>query len=161
VSERSVARQAEQNQQIARQSQEVSQATHDLVQADAKARAELVAAPRSLQESLQTERSRLDQQRDKLEQDRQALVAANVREPIIANAISGAALLLAVLLPLMLCIYLLRSFGPSEPSHALNDWLIDELTSEQSPLLSAPQTSLPRPDRTATGANDVSAGSPA
>src|SRR5579859_6665142 len=44
LSQQSVARQAEQNQQIARQSQQVAEAAHELVQADARSRAELIEA---------------------------------------------------------------------------------------------------------------------
>jgi hypothetical protein len=147
LSQQSVSRQAEQNQQIARQSQEVAEATHELVQADAQARAELVAAQRSLEESLQTERSRLDEERSKLEQDRRALAAAKEREPVVANAISAAALLVAFLLPLALCIYLLRSLGSNETDHDLSEWLIGELTSNQPTLLpAASQAALPRLD---------------
>ena len=143
-----MARQAEQNQQIARQSQQVAEATHELVQADAQARGDLVAAQRSLEESLQAERMRLDQERGKLERDRQELAAANKREPFIANAIWSAAILVAVVLPLVLCIYLVGTLGASEPGHDLNELLVYELTSEQPTVIPvAPQAALPRPAR--------------
>ena len=49
LSQQSVARQAEQNRQMAQQSQQVAEATHELVQADARARAEMIEAQRSLE----------------------------------------------------------------------------------------------------------------
>jgi hypothetical protein len=145
LSQQSVARQAEQNHEIAQQSQKVAEATHELVQADARARAELIEAQRSLEEGLQAERSKLDNERDKLELDRQALATAKEREPIIANAIWSAALLVAVVLPLVLGIYLIRTVGIDGPSHDLAELLVYELTSEQSPLLPAPEAKLPQP----------------
>jgi hypothetical protein len=144
LAQQSVARQAEQNHEIAQQSQKVAETTHELVQADARARAELIEAQRSLEESLQAARSKLDNERDKLELDRQALATAKEREPIVASAIWSAALLVAVVLPLVLCIYLIRTVGTDAPSHDLAELLVYELTSEQSLLLPMPQAKSPR-----------------
>jgi hypothetical protein len=146
LSQQSVARQAEQNRQMAQQSQQVAEATHELVRADARARAEMTEAQRSLEEGVQAARGKLDHERDKLELDRQALAKAKEREPIIANAIWSAALLVAALLPLVLGIYLIRTVGTDEPSHDLAELLVHELTSEQSPLLPAPEPNSPRPE---------------
>ena len=49
LSERSLERQAEQNQQIAQQSREVTAATRAVVEADAAARRELIATQQRLQ----------------------------------------------------------------------------------------------------------------
>jgi hypothetical protein len=149
LSQQSVARQAEQNQQVTRQSQQVAEAAHELVQADAQARVELVAAQRSLQEGLQAERSNLDYERDKLEQDRRALAAAKEREPVVAQTIWSAALLVAVVLPLVLCIYLIRTLGTNEPGHDLNELLIYELTAEQPTLLPSTPMAVPRLEQAA------------
>src|SRR5262245_54144367 len=72
--ESSIQQQSRQNEQIARQSQEVTQqnrqvaeAARNLVEADARARQELVAAQKSLQDGIQAERSTLDRQREDLE----------------------------------------------------------------------------------------------
>ena len=135
LSQQSVARQAEQNQQIAQQSQQIAEAAHELVQADARARTELIEAQRSLEESLQAERSKLDVERDKLEQNRQDLAIAKQREPVIANAIWSAAILVAVVLPIVLYIYLIRTLGTTEPGHDLSELLVYELTAEQPALL--------------------------
>jgi hypothetical protein len=146
LSQQSVARQAEQNRQMAQQSQRVAEATHELVQADARARTEMFDAQRSLEEALQVERAKLDGERDRLEQDRQALAQAKVREPIIASAIISAALLVAAILPLILAIYLIRAFRSREPEQDLAELLVLELISEQSMLLPAPQAKSPCPE---------------
>ena len=143
LSEQSVARQADQNKAIARQSQQVAEAAHELVQADARARADLIAAQQSLETSLQAERSRLDQQRENLDQDRQALAAAKVREPIIANSILSAGLLVALVLPLVICIYLLRTLGTNDPGQDLGEVLVYELSASQ-PMLLPPPPAFPR-----------------
>ena len=145
LSRESVARQAEQNQQIARQSQQVAEAAHELVQADARARAELLEAQRTLELGVQSERSKLDTERDRLEQDRQELSAAKERESVIANALYSAAILVAVVLPLVLCIYLVRALGTGEPSQDLSELLVYELTTKQPTLLPLlPPADLPR-----------------
>jgi len=146
LSQQSVTRQAEQNRQMAQQSQQVAEATHELVQADARARAELVEAQRSLEESLQAQRSKLDGERDRLELDRKALANAKEREPVIANTIWSAALLLAVILPMILCIYLIRTLGANEPSQDLSELLVYELTADQPALLPELPAKLPGPE---------------
>jgi hypothetical protein len=147
LSQESVARQAEQNQQIARQSQQVAEAAHDLVQADAQSRRELIEAQRSLEAGIQAERFRLDDERDKLEQDRQALALAKERDPIIANTIWSVAVLVASVLPLILCIHLIRTLGTSRPSQDLSELLVYELTSQQPALLPPLPAELPRLDQ--------------
>ncbi len=146
LSQQSVARQAEQNRQMAQQSQQVAEATHELMQADARARAEMINAQRSLEEGLQAERAKLDGERDRLEQDRQVFAKAKEREPIVASAIFSAALLVAAILPLVLAIYLIRASGGREPEQDLAELLMHELFSEQSMLLPAPLARSPCPE---------------
>jgi hypothetical protein len=145
LSQQSVARQAEQNHEIAQQSQKVAEATHDLVQADARAWAELIEAQHSLEAGIQAERDSLDQQRQNLEKDRQSLANAREREPVIAQAIGAAACLLAVTACVVFCIYLVRTTSSSPAELDLNELLLTELTADQpSFLLPAPA---PRPDQ--------------
>jgi hypothetical protein len=68
-------RQAEQNHEIAQQNHEIAAATKHLVEADAKARQELVAMERGLQ----AERATVGQQRDQLEVERRQLASARQR----------------------------------------------------------------------------------
>ena len=127
LSEQSSARQAEQNQQIARQSREVTAAVHDLVAADAKARDDLLKAQKSLQQDIQAERTRLDARRSQLDRDAADLVAAEQREPLVAAAITALGILLACLLPLLLCGYLLRVLASDPGSDELATVLTYEL----------------------------------
>lgn len=106
-----------------------------MVQADARARAELIEAQRSLELGLQSARDRIDVERDRLEQDRQALAAAKERESIVASAIGSAALLAAIVLPLVLCIYLIRTLGGGSSSEDLGELLIYEFRTQEPTLL--------------------------
>ncbi len=107
------------------------------VQADARARAELIEAQRSLELGLQSARDRIDVERDRLEQDRQALAAAKERESIVASAIGSAALLAAIVLPLVLCIYLIRTLGGGSSSEDLGELLIYEFRTQETDATAA------------------------
>ena len=174
LSEQSVARQAEQNHEIAQQSKKVAEATHELVRADARARAELIEAQHELEAGIQAERDKLDQQRLTLEQDRQSVAAARVREPVIAEAIGAASTLLVVSAAVVLCIYLIRATSSSPAEPELNELLLTELMADQ-PSFLLPKPPLPVPlaeatpgpaggaewtDFVITTANDVSELSP-
>ena len=127
LARQSADRQAEQNQQIARQSHEVTSAVHDLVAADAKASDELLKAQQALEQDLQAERARLDTRRGQLDRDAADLAAAEQREPLIAAAITALGVLLACLLPLLLCGYLLRALAGDPGSDELATVLTYEL----------------------------------
>src|SRR5271166_5148245 len=117
LAQEAAARQAEQNQEIAR----------------------LVESQQALQQGLDAQRGHLDQQRTALEDERRAIAAERVRDPIIANALIGAVILAACALPLVLAFFGLRSAQTAEPDDAtLNELLVQELVADE-PLL------LPRP----------------
>ena len=157
LSERSAERQAEQNAQMARQSQEVATASRALVEADAKARAELLATQQKLQQGLQAERSHLNHQHEDLASQRQELVADQQelvsdrhqlvetiqREPVIAQTLLTTAVIIGSLLPLVLGFKILHALGPEDHEQGLADLLVLELVDEQSPLLLAQQRALP------------------
>jgi hypothetical protein len=133
-------RQAEQNQEIAHQNHEIAAATKQLVEADAKARQELVAMERGLQ----AERATVGQQRDQLEVERRQLASARQRESLLREALAGGATLLACLLPLVLCWYLLHGLRSQNHDEALGELLVMELAGDtMSPLLPAPGPRLP------------------
>ena len=79
---------------MARQSQEVAEASKRLVAADAEARREIVGVHRDIQQ----ERAGLDEQQNLLEADRKALAVQKQREPLIANMLLTVGLILAALL---------------------------------------------------------------
>jgi len=151
----SVEQQTRQNEQIARQNQEVThqnrqvvEAARNLVEADAKARQEMVAAQKSLQAGLQSERSTLDQQRQDLELERKDIARHRYWEPVVAQAITGCGVLLACLLPLVICVYVLRSLHHDRGEESeLNELLVTELTAESPRLLLPPAEIRPALER--------------
>ena len=137
LSQDSVKRQAEQNRAIAAQSQEIAQAAHKLVEADAQARQELIQLQTDLQRESQAERRSLDRQHESLEHERRQIAQQRHRDPIIAAAILNAAVLLACLAPLLLAWFVIHMVRHEPVEAALGDLLVQELVAEQSLLLPA------------------------
>jgi hypothetical protein len=135
MAERHMERQVDQNGQMAQLQQEVAQGARQLVESDSAARKELLA----LQRQVQTERAEIGQQRDLLEKDRRDWATQRHRDPVVAAAITHVALLIACLLPLVLCWYLLHR--PAEPT---DDRLVAEVLL-QDLLVEAPLL-LPKPE---------------
>jgi hypothetical protein len=133
ISRESLHRQAEQNAQLARQSQAVTETTHELIKAESTVQSDA----NQLQQELHTERSTLDQQRQELEDERRSLAAKRQRDPIIAESIKGLALVVAAALPLVVCWYLVRSlFLSASDDFTSAEILLEELAT-QGPLLAA------------------------
>ena len=134
VAREAAQRQAEQSKQMAQLQGQVAEGSRQLVEADAKARAEMTAIQRDLQQS-QTE---IGRQRDQLEVERRQIATERYWDALLGNSITAAAALLACLLPLLLCWALLR-----RPSHdheadaALAEFLVQELASNHPVLLPA------------------------
>jgi hypothetical protein len=124
-------RQASQNREIARQNQEFAQATKQLLAHDAEARHEAI----SLQHDLQAEQSAVGRERDELERERRQRALWRNRDPLIAAAIADLGLLLACLLPLGLCWYLLFALRREPADRELGEILATELVNEESILL--------------------------
>jgi hypothetical protein len=137
LSEKSLTRQAEQNQQMVQQTTQVAQATRQLVAADAQARTELIAAQAQLQHDLQTEREGLERNHEVLEAERKELAAQRHRDPIVAAALIQAATLLACLLPIVLCLAILRALR-HEATDSANRDAVERMTparlAEQDPF---------------------------
>ena len=130
MAERHSQRQAEQSKQMADLQHEVAEGSRLLVEADARAREEMVA----LQREVQAERGEVGHQRDVLEQERRVLAAQRHRDPIIASAITSSGLLLACLLPLVLCWFLLHRRVDPVDDNAIAEVLLEDLVADQ-PLL--------------------------
>ena len=151
VTKQSLEQQARQNETIARQSESVVQESRrlaetakTLVEKDAEARREMVSAQRELQKDLLQQQTVVNAERDRLEQDRRQLAQQRGRDPIIASAIQYIGGLLACLLPLVVCVYLLyRTTQDNADQMALGEMLVQELSSEHPLVLSGPL--LPRP----------------
>lgn len=144
--EQSVATQKEQNQMLARQSeavirenQRVTEAAQALVEKDATARQEMVAAQRQLSEQFHAERSGIDRERAGLEAERREIAAQRQRDPVVAEAVHIVGMLLLCLTPLALAAYALyrldRGRGDGEE---LGELLIAELASDSPRLLPSP-----------------------
>ncbi len=128
------ARQAGQNVRVAEMQRSVAEGAKQLVEADAKARTEIV----ELQKGVQAERAEIGRQRDLLEVERREIATDRYLEPLIAAAITQAGILIACVLPLLICWHLLRQ--PVEPADdgAVAELLLTDLVSESPLLLAAP-----------------------
>lgn len=150
LGEQSCERQAEQNQTIAEQSRafaettrrfveaevetrgELSRIQQDLVERDAQCRLELAALHKETQAAMQVERQSVDRQREGLEAERRQLANERHRAPIVAAAVSQVGMILACLLPLGLCGYLLYVMRhSSEADAAVTELLIEEIVAEE------------------------------
>ena len=135
---------AEQQRQLAQMQADEARGANQLVEADAKARAELA----TLQRDLQQDQAALGRQRDELETDRRQIAEQRHRDPLIAAAITSIGLILAGVLPLLLCWALLRHPPlDGEAEAALADFLVQDLVSDHPVLLPAhsPHALLERP----------------
>jgi hypothetical protein len=135
LTRQSLEQQARQNDRLMDQSQRLTEAAKDLVAADAQARQEFVA----LNRDLQAERASIDRQREDMERERRELAAQRHRDPIIAQAIDTAGVLIACLLPLLVCLALLYVASKrGGDADAMNELLVRELAADRPGLLPAP-----------------------
>jgi len=136
MAQRHSQRQAEQSQQMLALQQEVAAGSRDLVEADARAREELV-----------TQQSGVNQQRDQLEQDRKAIASQRYRDPLIAAVITHLGMIALCLLPLIICWQLLRQPVKPVSDQELSEILLNDLVNPE------PQFLLPQEQsqRLATG----------
>jgi hypothetical protein len=122
----------DERQKVSRSQAEVAEASRQLFQADAKARGEMVA----LQRDLQGGQSELGRQRDQLENDRRQCADQRNRDPIVANTILDVGLILACLLPLILCIVLVLGLRDrTQTESALAEILVEEIVGDKPVLL--------------------------
>src|SRR5580704_2691900 len=133
LSRQSADRQAEQNRLVETNNRQVLEATDKLVEADAKSRTEHI----ELHRQIEAERSGVNQQRDALEQERRQIAQERNRDPIVADSILSVGGLIAAILPLVVCLLLLRGLFHKSDQEALAEVLVEDLVSRQ-PLLSGP-----------------------
>ena len=123
------ARIADQSKAVVDESHQLAQAAKELVNLDAQARRELLAAQSDLTSQLAQQQSVVDAKRDELEQERREIAGRRNRDPIIASAIQYTGLILGCLAPLAICAFVIRQMQSQEPDHAaVADLLIQELT---------------------------------
>lgn len=145
LADRVVTQQSEQNARTAQQAQEIAEASRELVEADALSRREMIEAHQRLQGDVSEQRLLVDRQRDKLESERRQIASERQRAPVVAGAITAAGLLIAMLLPLVVSVYLLRYLAAApEPAPEPVQLLTEELISSDSPPVLADETTRPR-----------------
>lgn len=130
--------QAAQNEEMARLNREVASGTKQLVEGDAKARQELIAAQRDLQR----QQEQVGAQRDALETERKTWARQRRTESVYAPILSTLGMTLLALLPLVLCWYLLQGLGRTDDEQ-IGEILIADIVSEEPQLLPAPPAASP------------------
>lgn len=131
-------RQAQQNTEMAQLNKEVASGTHQLVEADAKARKEIVG----VHHDLQAERTRLDTSRSELESERREIAGQRRTESMLVSVSTLVGGLSLVVVLLGFCWYALVAVRRGDGTDAqLNELLICEILPEETPLLTSNQQS--------------------
>jgi hypothetical protein len=114
-------RQAEQNKEIAFQNRQIAETTKDLIAAEGQARDELIAML-----------GEIYKQRDALESERRAWSADRRRESLLAPVLENIGLVLACVVVVGYCAYLIRGLRDEQTSEpAVNELLVQYLASDQ------------------------------
>lgn len=154
LAETSLEQQSRQSAAVAENSRQIAEATRELVQAEAAARAQFIQSNRELQTAIAEGNERIGQARAELEAERKSNAAQRQREPIVAAAISGFGLLITAIAPLALVgilLYVVQRAGPDEA--AVSTLLIAEMNIDRQRLASP---AMPRLGTMGTGnASDV------
>lgn len=133
-------RMADQSGAIVEESHQLAEAAKELVERDAEARRELLAAQQELASQLNEQQSTIYTGHDQLEQDRRDIAEQRHRDPIIAAVIQNVGLIIACLLPLLIAVQVIWQMKSQEPDHAaVAELLTLDLTSEEPLLLPGPR----------------------
>jgi hypothetical protein len=81
----------------------------------------------AIQQQTQNLSAQIAREREELETERRQLARERQTAPLVAEAIRGASLLAACLLPMLLGIYLLMPISPQAQTEALASLLIEQL----------------------------------
>ncbi|NQV25791.1 MAG: hypothetical protein HQ518_15645 [Rhodopirellula sp.] len=138
-------RMADQSQAVVKESHQLAEAAKEIVEHDAEARREMIAAQQELTSQLNEQQSAIYTGHEMLEQDRREIAEQRHRDPIIAAVIQNFGLVIACLLPLLVSVFVIRQMQSQEPEHAaVAELLTLELTSDEPRLLPGPHL---RPDK--------------
>ncbi|QDU26734.1 hypothetical protein ETAA8_18150 [Anatilimnocola aggregata] len=125
--------QAAQNQRMAESTQRIAQGSQQLIDADAKARRELI----QMQNGLRQDQAELAKQRDALEIARAEVAEDRLTDSQVANCIIAVGVLIAAIAPLVLAgislVGLWREPSREEEGHVLIEELTRELIADQVP----------------------------
>ena len=134
-------RMAEQSQAVVEGSHQLAETAKELVEHDAEARRELIAAQQELTSQLNGQQSAIQTGHQQLEQDRREIAEQRHRDPIIAAVIQDFGLFIACLLPLVVAVFVIRQMQSQEPDHAaVAELLVLELTADEPRLLPGPMS---------------------
>ena len=129
-------RMADQSQAVVEESHQLAEAAKELVEHDAEARRELIAAQTELTSQLNSQQATIYAGHHRLEQDRRLIADQRHRDPIVAAVIQNFGLVIACLLPLLVSVFVIRQMQSQEPDHAaVVELLTLELTSDEPRLL--------------------------
>jgi hypothetical protein len=143
ISQEHAARQAELQRQTIDLQKQVAEGSRHLVESDAKARQELSA----LQRDLQDDQAKIHRGHDQLEAERRAIAAQRYRDPILAAIVEDIGIVLACLLPLALGAYVLWSARHSgESDAAVTELLVQQLVAGDPQILQSDHSSFPTLD---------------
>jgi hypothetical protein len=132
---------ADQSQAVVAESHQLAETAKELVEHDAEARRELIAAQQELTSQLNGQQSAIHTGHQQLEQDRREIAEQRHRDPIIAAVIQNIGLTLACLLPLLVAVFVIRQMQSQEPDHAaVAELLILEMTADEPRLLPGPMS---------------------
>ncbi len=115
--------QAAQSERVATANVETAHASRRLIEADAQARAELIA----LQHDLRSDQADVGRQRDRLEAERQTIARERQHDSAMAGGLVTLGLLIACLAPLVLAAASLAGLFIEPTDEELSDVLVDEL----------------------------------
>jgi hypothetical protein len=133
-------RMADQSEAIVDESHQLAEAAKELVERDAEARRDLIAAQQELTSQLNEQQLAIYTGHDQLEQDRREIAEQRNRDPIIAAVIQNVGLVIACLLPLLIAVQVIRQMHSQEPDHAaVAELLTLDLTSDEPLLLPGPR----------------------
>ena len=125
-------RQAQQNTEMARVTNQVAEGSRKLVEADAQARKEIV----KVHQELQTERATLGENWNKLEAERQEIAQDRRTESMLVPAIETIGAIAVAVLAIGFCLFLLFALRKSDDTDAqLSELLIHEIVADQPRLL--------------------------
>lgn len=134
-------RMADQSQAVVAESHQLAETAKALVERDAEARRELIAAQQELTSQLNGQQSAIYTGHEQLEQDRREIAEQRHRDPIIAAVIQDFGLFIACLLPLVVAVFVIRQMQSQEPDHAaVAELLVLELTADEPRLLPGPMS---------------------
>ena len=129
-------RMADQSQAVVAESHQLAETAKQLVEHDAEARREMIAAQQELTSQLNRQQSAIHTGHQQLEQDRREIAEQRHRDPIIAAVIQDFGLFIACLLPLVVAVFVIRQMQSQELDHAaVAELLVLELTADEPRLL--------------------------